>query len=177
MCRARFLVVGFHIYFIEKDFGNNPFVINLHVDYIKVISAVLRDGSTCGAESDGLGARRIFLESISHSKRTPPYPQTIITTDVLQPRVFFVEIGPYPIVAGIVKAVLGTLVTSLPTPQRSRGDLKVVTELLVVLYFAGRGVRHEESLVFYCLRRKGQIGRIFQLPQSILIAIMSLVKS
>ncbi|KAM5493712.1 Type I Iterative PKS [Microsporum canis] len=57
---------------------------------------------------------------------------------------FFVEIGPHPIVTGMVKATLSASVTSLPALQRNRDDLKVLTELLVSLYSAGTDIRWNE---------------------------------
>ncbi|EGD94040.1 polyketide synthase [Trichophyton tonsurans CBS 112818] len=70
--------------------------------------------------------------------------QNVKETGFVKDKAFFVEVGPHPIVTGMVKATFGTSVTSMPTLQRSRDDQKVVTELLVSLYSAGTDLRWNE---------------------------------
>ncbi|KAI4597969.1 Type I Iterative PKS [Pestalotiopsis sp. 9143b] len=51
------------------------------------------------------------------------------------------EIGPHPAIAGMVKSVLGTKITSLASLQRGRSTFQVLTNDLKVLYTAGASIQ------------------------------------
>ena len=56
----------------------------------------------------------------------------------------WVEIGPHPIVSGLLKANLGSTTTSVPTLQRSKDPWKVLATSLATLYESGVDVRWSE---------------------------------
>ena len=104
---------------------------------ISIISPLLNDVIT---EADVLGPQYValhcretvnFLGSINFARQN----QTI--TD----RSFVLEIGPHSVVSGLLKAILGSQITAVPTLQRNRDDWKVLTETISSLYCAGIDLR------------------------------------
>ena len=63
--------------------------------------------------------------------------------DHLTDKMTWVEIGPHPVVTGLLKANLGP-VTVLPTLQRNKDTWKVITGSLATLYTAGADIKWAE---------------------------------
>ena len=65
-------------------------------------------------------------------------------TGVITDKTFIIEIGPHPVVSGMVKAALGSHITALPSLQRNKDSWPLLTLALSMLYKAGTDVMWRE---------------------------------
>lgn len=70
--------------------------------------------------------------------------QSARSHQIITDQTILIEIGPHPAVSGMVKAVLGTQIVSLPSAQRARSVWQVLTPALTSLYNAGADIHWAE---------------------------------
>jgi acyl transferase domain-containing protein len=63
---------------------------------------------------------------------------------IITDKSFVIEIGPHPVVSGMVNATLGTQIKAFPTLQRNRDTWLVLNASLSALYSAGLDIKWRE---------------------------------
>ncbi|OBT51641.1 Type I Iterative Polyketide synthase (PKS) [Pseudogymnoascus sp. 24MN13] len=83
----------------------------------------------------------------SHSRQPVNMQKALLAAqgkNIITDRTMMLEIGPHSAIAGMVKAVLGSQVTSLASSQRGRTAWQVLGATLKTLYAAGSDIRWAE---------------------------------
>ncbi|TVY85230.1 putative sterigmatocystin biosynthesis polyketide synthase [Lachnellula suecica] len=82
-----------------------------------------------------------------HCRETVNIYESLITAQKLQiinDKAFVLEIGPHPVVSGMMKATLGMQITTLPTLQKNQDMWNTTTAALSSLYTASLNIRWQE---------------------------------
>ncbi|KAF2168849.1 hypothetical protein M409DRAFT_20864 [Zasmidium cellare ATCC 36951] len=101
-----------------------------------LLGSVVQDASTFGPEYIARHARETvnFLQCL----------QVASEKGILGDSTYAIEFGPQPVVSGMIKAVLGPRMTTLPTLRRNKDCWETLTQTLAALFATGATIKWDE---------------------------------